>query len=182
MDVRTEHTRKAIKDALAELLKEKNLENVSMSELARTAGVSRSTLYSNYANVSTVYEQLVRDFLNEVSPMDSQLRCRGCQTSEKREPYCVAVRNTEKYGGVVRQRQYLSTMFGVYGSMKGDMNALAPYLHLGVDEQSALDLVRFQITGCHALATMSEDNEPWERKKQLIDTFIAGGMRAVRNG
>ena len=58
-DARFERCGEAIRQALLRLLVGKRIENVSMSELAREAGVSRSTLYAHYGNVQDVYAALV---------------------------------------------------------------------------------------------------------------------------
>ena len=53
-DARFERCGEAIRQALLRLLVGKRIEDVSMSELAREAGVSRSTLYAHYGNVLDV--------------------------------------------------------------------------------------------------------------------------------
>jgi len=78
MDKRNERTQTALKNALVDALKGKRLADVSVSELCGAAGVSRSTFYSNYQNVSNVFKALVADFAKETRPLKAQLRCREC--------------------------------------------------------------------------------------------------------
>lgn len=78
-DHRTENTRHAIKEALLRLLTAKPLAQVTVAELAAEAGVSRSTFYVHYANTQRVLTALVRDFLREVRPLPTQLRCAACR-------------------------------------------------------------------------------------------------------
>ena len=51
---RSLRARRDIKEALVELLRSKQLDQIGMSELARTAQVSRNTLYKHYPNIAQV--------------------------------------------------------------------------------------------------------------------------------
>ena len=72
---RNARTTSSIKRALLDLLNRKSLDAVTMSELAREAQVSRSTLYQHYGNVHEVYAAVVSDFDERVAPVMSQLEC-----------------------------------------------------------------------------------------------------------
>ena len=51
-DRRTLYTRMAVKDALLELLKEKEYADITVADLCRAAQLSRGTFYLHYGNIS----------------------------------------------------------------------------------------------------------------------------------
>ncbi|MDP2609061.1 MULTISPECIES: TetR/AcrR family transcriptional regulator [unclassified Oceanobacter] len=76
MDIRREKSRKKLRNALAELLKKRPLEQISIEQIADKAGVTRPTFYSNYQNRQDIIiehieqwlaqrEQLFQNFLED---------------------------------------------------------------------------------------------------------------------
>ena len=60
-------TKSCLKTALIQLLDKKELSDISVSELARRAGVSRTAFYSNYQTVDDVLTELIDQELKEVN-------------------------------------------------------------------------------------------------------------------
>ncbi|MBR3646625.1 MAG: TetR/AcrR family transcriptional regulator, partial [Lachnospiraceae bacterium] len=58
MDRRQKKTRYAIETALIELIEEKPLENLTISEVADRADINRKTFYNNYDSIEDVLHQL----------------------------------------------------------------------------------------------------------------------------
>lgn len=56
-DLRVIKTKRALHEALVELLKNRRLEQVTISELCRVANVNRGTFYLHYARVEDVFEE-----------------------------------------------------------------------------------------------------------------------------
>ena len=59
-------TKKLIKNALAELLQNKNLKDITVQEVAQKADISRTTFYNYYYDVYDIYEQLEKEVLAEL--------------------------------------------------------------------------------------------------------------------
>lgn len=55
-------TRRLLQDALAALLEEKNLQEISVSELCAHAGINRSTFYAHYRNTRDLFEEMSEGF------------------------------------------------------------------------------------------------------------------------
>lgn len=72
-DRRTMKTRKAITDALAELLTEKELHNVTVKEITEKADINRGTFYKHYLDVYDLYDKLEQDILIDLGMMVLQL-------------------------------------------------------------------------------------------------------------
>jgi len=65
-DRRTLKTRKALCDALSELLMEKELHKVTVQEIADKADVNRVTFYKHYMDVYDLYDNIEKDVLLEM--------------------------------------------------------------------------------------------------------------------
>lgn len=65
MDKRILKTKKALKNALLELLKVKNFENINTTEICKTALVSRNTFYNYYADKYALLEDCFSGFEEE---------------------------------------------------------------------------------------------------------------------
>ena len=61
MDLRTEKTEKAIKNAFIELRAKKPLEKISVKELCAEARINKSTFYSHYADIYALSEAIERE-------------------------------------------------------------------------------------------------------------------------
>ena len=60
-------TEQRIRDALLKLLANKPLADITVSELAREAHVSRSTFYEHFGNPDDVYDVLMAEISAELS-------------------------------------------------------------------------------------------------------------------
>ena len=72
-DRRTLKTRKAICDAFAELLSEKELHKITVQEIADKADVNRVTFYKHYLDVYDLYDKIEEDVLVELGLLILQL-------------------------------------------------------------------------------------------------------------
>lgn len=178
-DARFERSAEAIKQALLRLMVARRLEDVSMAQLAREAGVSRSTLYAHFGNVLDVYAALVADFLGGLRSLEMHLHCSDCREAGQR-PFCVALREAGPYEPVVRDGRFLSLLFSLVdqGSFGGDL--LGIYASLGTSRLQAWALYRFQMSGCYAVALSSVPAGEWDVVQRTLDAFIRGGINAVR--
>lgn len=66
-DLRVVKTKKAIRGALFELMSEKRLSKITISEICVNAKINRKTFYSHYRSPADVIEELENDVLNEFS-------------------------------------------------------------------------------------------------------------------
>lgn len=65
-DRRTLKTRKAIREALAELLTKKDLQKVTVQEIADKAEINRVTFYKHYLDVYDLYDKTEQEILVEI--------------------------------------------------------------------------------------------------------------------
>ena len=66
VDVRIVKTKERLRRALLDLMVERGLDEISISEVCDKAGVNRNTFYSHYASVKALLEEIEAQFLEEL--------------------------------------------------------------------------------------------------------------------
>ena len=66
MDLRIKKTKRAIRSAFAELIKEKPMEKITVKEIAERAEINKTTFYAHYETVYDLVDQLAQETVAEV--------------------------------------------------------------------------------------------------------------------
>lgn len=66
MDLRVKKTKRAIRSAFYELIKEKPLEKITVKEIAERAEINKTTFYAHYETVYDLVDQLEQEAVAEV--------------------------------------------------------------------------------------------------------------------
>ena len=179
-DARSERTVKAIKDALLVLMADKPFAQVGVSEVARTAGITRPTFYAHYANLEDVFEDLVHDFQRETRSLRSQLgsACGGCAPSARR-PFCALVREEGRFAPLVRDPHFFNVFMTAAPEVL-DLDVYGELIDAGLPREVAEAVHTFQMSGCYAAASSAPGGCDWARVQAALDTFIRGGVQALR--
>ena len=154
LDRRTRKTREALYVAMAELLSEKRLQDISVTELARRADVNRSTFYMHFQDIYSMVECMQRDFTDTVKAV---LRERGEELATG------SVRPTFEtlYSYFRDHRKMFDLVFGAKGvdSFYGDVATVISEtllevlpLDCSLPEQTALYIMDFVARGSIGLA------------------------------
>lgn len=176
---RNDRTKRDIKRALLELLSRKRLDDITMSELAREAQVSRSTLYQHYGNAFEAYEEIIKDFTDDVSPVMSEAACFDGIEPVGTMPFCKLVRD-EKYRAVTDTPDFLPSFMQHMGHI-GNHEFLHALTSAGYTPEIAEALAVFQMNGCfNAIKAYGADDATWREVRDAIDTFICGGLSACQ--
>ncbi|MBQ9042832.1 MAG: TetR/AcrR family transcriptional regulator [Eggerthellaceae bacterium] len=176
---RNSRTRRDIKQAMLKLLAHKSRDEITMSELAREAQVSRSTLYQHYGNVYDAYADIVNGFADEVTPVMSEAACFDGIEPEGTVPFCNLVR-AEKYRSITDTPCFLETYMGTFERI-GNHEFLKILTNAGYSPEVAEAVAVFQMNGCFkAVKRYGNDEETWREVRDAIDTFICGGLEACR--
>ena len=72
-DRRIRKSKEAIRTALVKLLTHKNLENRTITEIAKEADINRKTIYNNYENIFQVIEEIENDIVNSFNDVLSKI-------------------------------------------------------------------------------------------------------------
>lgn len=66
MDRRVKYTKKVIKEALIQLLQEKELNKITVSELCEKSDINRATFYRYYMDIYDLLEKLEQELIDEL--------------------------------------------------------------------------------------------------------------------
>lgn len=69
MDRRVKYTKKIIKESLIELLKEKELNKITVSELCEKSDINRATFYRYYIDIYDLLEKLEQELIDELKQL-----------------------------------------------------------------------------------------------------------------
>ncbi len=176
---RTSRTRRDIKRALITLLGSKTRDDISMSELAREAQISRSTLYQHYNNVYEVYVDAVRSFDEETAPIMSHAACFDGAAADDKPPFCSLLRS-ENYRNITKTPCFLSTYWETFTTI-GNSAFLKTLTDAGYSPEIAMAIAVFQTGGCfNAVQRYGANDATWHEVREAIDTFICGGLSACQ--
>lgn len=171
---RVNRTRRDIKNALLELLKKKSLDLISMSEIARGAHVSRSTLYQHYGNARDIYDDIVEDFKAEVSPIMTNAACFEGEAEPGSTPFCELIRTSDTFRSIIDSPCFLDAYVA---TIEGNAQFLEVLTSAGYTPEMAHSLAVFQVNGCFKAAkTFGHDEAKWREVRSAIDTFVCGGL------
>lgn len=67
-DLRVIKSKKAIKDAFLQLIKEKNYGNITITDIANKAMINRKTFYMHYETKENLYNEITDELLEEITP------------------------------------------------------------------------------------------------------------------
>lgn len=179
-DIRSQRTKGDIKRALLAVLKSKPLADVSIAEVAREAGISRTTFYTHYDCLASVYDELVLDFQDDIQTLHEHLDCVTCRNSQDLVPLCEKARHPGDFEAVLADPRFMSTWFHVSKgtAMKEYEQAL---VGSGLSPHQAQAVVTFQLSGCMATARSHLGKlEDWGDIQRTLDAFIAGGLAAIK--
>lgn len=179
-DARNHRTQESIKDALLKLLEAKPLREISVTEVARAAHVSRSTFYAHFNNLEEVRESVFRDFAGSFPSLHDQMRLAAqCADCSSRRPLCWALRDAGKYAPLVNDPLFGLHLATAVETQESDL--FDRVLGQTYSREVIMALRRFQLHGCYAAATCYSPDQDWTEAQQAIDLFIRGGLAALRN-
>lgn len=82
-DARVRYTKMTIKNSLIELLVEKPISKVSVTELCKQAGINRATFYSHYVDIFDLYKQVEDELIAKVAENLGPILSDECSNTEE---------------------------------------------------------------------------------------------------
>lgn len=176
MDLRIKKTKRAIRSAFYELIKEKPLEKITVREIAERAEINKTTFYAHYETVYDLVDQLEQEAVAEVI---SQLNtAQGLLSSPRafvKEIYTLLSKNklcTELFSAPAMAQFTAHLHNAILEKVKQDGIDSTQYENIG----AVLVFIFNGIAGLQASAP-----ELAEAQLDTIATFVEGGVKVLTN-
>lgn len=184
VDRRVLKTKRAIRNAFAKLMTEKDINDITIIELAETADINRKTFYNYYSGVYQVVEDIERDILASYMELLG-----GVEFKEYMEaPFELF----DRFSQLINMDP---EFFGYLLSMNGNINLITRIMNLikektcevmvaqlSLEQYKADIMIDFVLSGMlsvyqHWLA--SDQTTPLEEISKLISTMSFSGINGV---
>lgn len=185
-DRRVIRTKKAIKNAFARLLTEKDLNSITISEIAAEADINRKTFYNYYSGIFEVIDEIENDIIKRV---DNALTDIDFQNSLD-SPYLIFEKLTGAINTEMELFSYLLEMksnIGLAGKivdlLKAKMKAVIRPL-LDIEEFRLELMLEFMISGMVAVYKRwyhSDRSEPIENISVRMNVLMFKGLNGYLN-
>ena len=178
-NARYQASEQAIADALLACLEHTAVADITVSDIAREAKISRNTFYAHYGNVMDAYRALVSRVDLLARDIHDQLACRDCNENDGKRTFCEIVRSKGGVGTIARDQAFLDYLLDSESS-PGYQAHIRKFTAAGIPESLARSLWLFQMGGCYIAAThMACTKGEWDCCKALIDRFSSAGMESI---
>lgn len=175
---RTDFLNEVIKDSLLKLLKKKDYNRITVSDLCRCANVSRGTFYKYYGNLDNVIKALFSDALKDIGNMALIKECPPEGNEKCGLALCWFLRRNKKYQPLffsdsLMQKAINSTVAAL---KEGFVEKMAE--PTGLTPETLSQLLLFQITGCISVCkkNINEPDKVWRHIQCHVDEFLKSGF------
>ena len=152
-DRRVIKTKKAIKNAFARLLSQKDINDITISDIAALADINRKTFYNYYAGVYEVVDEIENELINRLDSVLTEIDF----TNNVNRPYMLF----EKLTSIVNEDM---DFFGHLLSMKSNVSLIT----------KLVDMKKMK-----SKAVMKKYTDMEESRLDLMLEFMVSGMVAV---
>lgn len=157
MDIRVIKTKKAIREGILQLLAEKTIDDISITELAQIAQINRKTFYNYYQNPHQVLDELenelVEEFVCAVNASDWIDWYDGSNFDFHKIFSCITKsvqENKETYRYLLKIRKTSDIMIKIETRLKVEaIEYFSKYLHIG--EDFIVMIMEYVISGMFAV-------------------------------
>jgi AcrR family transcriptional regulator len=186
VDRRVLKTKRAIRNAFAKLMVEKDINDITIMELANTADINRKTFYNYYSGVYQVVEDIERDILTSYEELLGGIEFKQYMNT----PYSLF----ERFSLLINMDP---EFFGYLLSMNGNVNLITRIMRLLKDKtcevmvaQLDLDAYKADIMLDFVLSGMLSVYQHWfnseqsisaEEVSQIISTMSFSGINGIIN-
>ena len=180
-DLRVMKTKRAIHTAFAELLTEKNMDDITVTDIASRAMINRKTFYNNYRGVYELVDELENEVIRTF-----ETAMQGIDFIEN--PYAVFVKLTEIinsdmdfYGALLRSSRNAGLAHKIRQTLQQKAQDLfASRVELPPDQMEVM--MNYSISGIVAVYQSwfnSERRQSIEEVSDIVSRMCLAGLRAA---
>ncbi len=184
LDKRRRKTRRAIKTSLIRLMTEKDLSDITITEIAEEADINRKTFYAHYRDLYDILDEIENDLIGKVFRILNNadiLKSMYNPYPLLRELTGEINKDLEFYRLLVQSRDYNSLLDKIQGIFK------ARFLELTKDTIKTdkellafvIDFITSGITSVYKEWFSSERNISLEQLSKSLSLLIGGGLNSV---
>ncbi len=185
-DPRIIKSKRAIRNAFAKLLSEKDINDITICEIAKLAHVNRKTFYNYYSGIYQVLDEIeneiIRDFDKLLDSSDFDVIIRNPYIFFEKLTSIIS-RDIDFYGYLLSMRGNLSLVAKVVILLK-DKTKTALQKQIKIDDYKLDILLDYAITGMMSVYQswfLSEKRKPIEAISKAVSLMCFGGINAVIN-
>lgn len=148
-DRRVIKTKRAIKNAFAKLLSEKDINDITVSDIASTADINRKTFYNYYAGIYEVVNEIEDDLVRRFDEALTEIDLKSNATN----PYMVFEKITsvihtdiDFFGYLLSMNSNLSLSAKLVDLLKAKSRSILE-LYLDISEERMELMLEFMVTG-----------------------------------
>lgn len=184
VDKRVVRTKKAIRNAFTELLAEKDINYITVKDIAEHANINRKTFYNYYSGIYQVVEEMEHELVNNFEGAFSNVSLVKCLT----EPHLIfdkidAMLETdmEFYGNLFRMNENLDLITKITSLIK-EKTKRSICEQLNLPEKSADVALEFAISGMVSVYQMwfrSDTSKPLSEVSEILGNVTFEGLKGL---
>ena len=181
-DRRVTKTRRAIRRAFAKLSAEKNVNDITILELAREADINRKTFYNHYAGIYAVVEEIEDEICSELDGLLKETDLQGMLEDPETvfsQLTQVVNQNMDLYGSLIIDNDRLISKMG---RMLEERSRASLVESFGIDAATADLLLGYVLSGIlHVFRTwyLGGRVQSPEEISRLVSTLSQRGIQGV---
>lgn len=187
VDRRVLKTKRAIRNAFAKLMVEKDINDITVMELSETADINRKTFYNYYSGVYQVVEDIENDIISSYERLLGDVQFRESMNA----PYQLFERFSQLINMDPEFFGYLLTMNGNIALITRIMTLIKDKTRekmtsqLAIEDYKADIMIDFVLSGMLSVYQhwfSSDRSVPPEEVAQIISTMSFSGINGMLNG
>ena len=95
-DRRITTTKKFLKSALIDCLKERSLSKINVKYLCEVAEINRATFYSHYKDVNELFNEIISEFMSKITEFINAITDSKCQ-EERKKTFISMIDHIDRY-------------------------------------------------------------------------------------
>ncbi len=184
IDKRVIRTKRAIRNAFTELLAEKDINFITVKDIAERANINRKTFYNYYSGIYQVVEELERELVNTFESALSDINLQHCLTNPRLifdRIDTLICSDLEFYGNIFCMNENMNIITKLTTLIKSRTKR-AVCTQVGLSEDRADVALEFVISGMVSVYQMwfkSDRKRPISDMSGIVATMCFEGLKGI---